>query len=93
VGHGDRKKNVQSLYLSVNDADLPGARDRIRFDKGETEILVNIESSKTLERQDGSRKQNSNRKPCALESCVTASLNDLTVVNDSCPPTNGDSPR
>ena len=46
VGHGDRKKTVQSLYLSISDADLLNAIDRMRFDKGETEIFVKISSSK-----------------------------------------------
>ncbi len=44
VGHGDRKKTVQSLYLSISDADLLNAIDRMKFDKGETEIFVKISS-------------------------------------------------
>jgi len=40
VGHGNRKKDVQSLYLTVSDADLVDAIDRMKFDKGETEIWV-----------------------------------------------------
>jgi integrase len=40
VGHGNRKKDVQSLYLTVSDADLVAAIDRMRFDIGETEIWV-----------------------------------------------------
>ena len=47
VGHGDRKKTVQSLYLSISDADLLGAIDRMKFDVGETEIFVKISSSKS----------------------------------------------
>lgn len=46
VGHGDRKKTVQSLYLSISDADLLTAIDRMTFDKGDTEIFVKISSSK-----------------------------------------------
>jgi hypothetical protein len=38
VGHGDRKKTVQSLYLSINDSDLVNAIDPMKFDAGETEI-------------------------------------------------------
>ncbi|MFH1116439.1 MAG: hypothetical protein V1792_21200 [Pseudomonadota bacterium] len=40
VGNGNRKKDVQSLYLTVSDADLVDAIDRMRYDKGETEIWV-----------------------------------------------------
>jgi hypothetical protein len=46
VGHGDRKKTVQSLYLSISDADLLNAIDRMKFDKGETEIFVKAQGSK-----------------------------------------------
>ena len=42
VGHGDRKKTVQSLYLSISDADLLSTIDRIKFDTGETKIFVKI---------------------------------------------------
>ncbi len=45
VGHGDRKKSVESLYLSISDADLLGAIDRVTFDKGDTEIYVKISDS------------------------------------------------
>src|SRR5271157_1906870 len=47
VGHGDRKKTVQSLYLSISDADLIDAIDRMTFDKGETEIFVKMLGSKS----------------------------------------------
>ncbi len=40
VGHGNRKKDVQSLYLSISDADLLAAIDAMEFDTGETEIWV-----------------------------------------------------
>ncbi|MBI5568686.1 MAG: hypothetical protein HY914_01955 [Desulfomonile tiedjei] len=40
VGHGNRKKDVQSLYLTVSDADLAAAIDRMKFDNGDTEIWV-----------------------------------------------------
>ena len=42
VGHGDRKKTVQSLYLSISDADLLNAIDQMTFDKGDTEIFVKM---------------------------------------------------
>ncbi len=38
VGHGDRKKDVKSLYLTINDADLVREIDRLTFDHGKTEI-------------------------------------------------------
>ncbi len=47
IGHGDRKKTVQSLYLSIGDADLLNAIDRMKFDVGETEIFMKIRSSKS----------------------------------------------
>lgn len=40
VRHGNRKKDVQSLYLTVSDADLVAAIDSMKFDSGETEIWV-----------------------------------------------------
>ncbi|MFC1833830.1 hypothetical protein ACFL2Q_03730 [Thermodesulfobacteriota bacterium] len=40
LGHGNRKKDVQSLYLTVSDADLLAAIDAMEFDHGETEIWV-----------------------------------------------------
>lgn len=40
IGHGNRKKDIQSLYLSVSDADLLEAIDKMGFDHGETEIWV-----------------------------------------------------
>jgi len=47
VGHGDRKKTVQSLYLSISDAGLLSAIDRMTFDKGDTEIFVKVSLSKS----------------------------------------------
>jgi hypothetical protein len=38
VVHGDRKKDVKSLYLAINDADLVRKIDRLTFDHGRTEI-------------------------------------------------------
>ncbi len=35
----------QSLYLSISDANLLSAIDRMKFDKGDTEIFVKISSS------------------------------------------------
>lgn len=40
VGHGDRRKDVRSLYVSISDEDLVREIDRMRFDVGETEIWV-----------------------------------------------------
>ena len=42
VGHGDRKKDVRSLYLSISDADLLDAIDRMSFDFGDTDIRVTV---------------------------------------------------
>ena len=39
VGYGDRKKMVQSLYLSISDTDLLSVTDRMTFDKGDKEIF------------------------------------------------------
>jgi hypothetical protein len=38
VDHGDRNKDVKSLYLTINDADLVREIDRLTFDHGKTEI-------------------------------------------------------
>lgn len=38
VGHGDRKKDVKSLYLTISDVDLVREIDRLTFDHGPTEI-------------------------------------------------------
>ncbi len=38
VGHGDRKKDVKSVYLTISDADLVREIDRLSFDHGKTEI-------------------------------------------------------
>jgi hypothetical protein len=50
VGHGNRKKDVQSLYLTVSDADLVAAIDRMKFDRGETEIRVGRRGNGILQR-------------------------------------------
>jgi len=42
VGHGDRKKDIKSLYISISDTDLLDAIDRMKWDSGETEILVTV---------------------------------------------------
>ena len=39
VGHADRKKTIQSLYLSISDADPITAIDRMKFDKGTRTFL------------------------------------------------------
>lgn len=46
VGHGDREKSVQSLYLSISDAAILNAIDKMKFDVGETAIFVKISSPK-----------------------------------------------
>jgi hypothetical protein len=38
VGHGDRKKDVKSLYLTINDEDLVREIERLSLDHGKTEI-------------------------------------------------------
>ena len=38
VGHGDREKDVKSVYLTISDADLVREIDRLTFDHGKTEI-------------------------------------------------------
>ena len=38
AGDGDRKKDVKSLYLTINDEDLVREIDRLTFDHGKTEI-------------------------------------------------------
>jgi hypothetical protein len=38
VGHGDRKKDAKSLYLTINDEDLVREINRLTFDHGKTEI-------------------------------------------------------
>jgi integrase len=40
VGHGNKKKDVKNLYISINDADLLDAIDRMKWDAGDTEIRV-----------------------------------------------------
>jgi len=38
VGHGDRKKDVKSVYLTISDEDLVREIDRLTFDHGKMEI-------------------------------------------------------
>lgn len=40
VGHGNKKKSLQSLYLTLSDEDLIKTIDMMKFDIGETEIRV-----------------------------------------------------
>jgi integrase len=40
VGHGNKKKSLQALYLDISDADLLDAVDMMKFDKGETDIRL-----------------------------------------------------
>jgi hypothetical protein len=40
LGHGDKNKALQSLYLTISDDDLIRAIDMMRFDVGDTEIWV-----------------------------------------------------
>ena len=37
VGHVDKKKPLQSLYVTISDQDFPDAIDRMRFDGEESE--------------------------------------------------------
>ncbi|MFC1833832.1 hypothetical protein ACFL2Q_03740 [Thermodesulfobacteriota bacterium] len=50
VGHGNRKKDIQSLYLTISDADLLAAIDAMEFDTGETEIWVTERGNGKLHR-------------------------------------------
>ena len=38
LGHGDKKKSLQSLYMTISDDDLIRAIDMMKFYTGETEI-------------------------------------------------------
>jgi hypothetical protein len=38
LGHGDKKKSLQALYLTISDEDLLAAIDMMKFDNGETDI-------------------------------------------------------
>jgi len=38
LGHGDKKKSLQALYLTISDEDLLAAIDMMKFDKGKTAI-------------------------------------------------------
>ncbi len=40
VGHGDKKKSLQALYLNISDQQLLDAVDMMKFDTGETDIRV-----------------------------------------------------
>jgi hypothetical protein len=40
LGHGDKKKSLRALYLTISDEDLLAAIDMMKFDVGETEIRV-----------------------------------------------------
>jgi integrase len=40
LGHGDKKKSLRALYLTISDEDLWAAMDKMKFDTGETEIRV-----------------------------------------------------
>ncbi|MEW6140363.1 MAG: hypothetical protein AB1733_19255 [Thermodesulfobacteriota bacterium] len=40
VGHGDKKKSLESLYLTLSYDDLIKAIDMMELDRGETEIRV-----------------------------------------------------
>jgi hypothetical protein len=40
LGHGEKKKSLQNLCLTISDDDLVGAVERMKFDIGETEIRV-----------------------------------------------------
>jgi hypothetical protein len=40
LGHGDKKKSLQSLYMTISDHDLVRAIDMMRLDVGETRIWV-----------------------------------------------------
>jgi hypothetical protein len=37
LGHGDKKKSLQSVYLTISDQDLPDAIDRMKFNGEESE--------------------------------------------------------
>ncbi len=38
AGHGDRKKDVKSVYLTISDADSVREIDKLTFDHGKTDI-------------------------------------------------------
>jgi integrase len=40
VGHGDKKKSLQALYMNISDKQLLDAVDMMKFDVGETDIRV-----------------------------------------------------
>ena len=39
-GHGDKKKTLQQLYLSISGEELLAAIDMMKFDTGETKIRI-----------------------------------------------------
>jgi hypothetical protein len=45
LGHGDKKKSLQSLYLTLSDEDLIKAIDMMKLDVGETEMRASRSSS------------------------------------------------
>jgi hypothetical protein len=40
LGHGDKRKSLQNLYLTLSDDDLIRVIDMMKFDIGDTEIRV-----------------------------------------------------
>jgi hypothetical protein len=38
LGHEDKKKSLQALYLNISNDDLMAAMDKMKFDNGETDI-------------------------------------------------------
>ncbi len=38
LGHGDKKKSLLALHLTISDEDLLAAIDMMKFDVGETDI-------------------------------------------------------
>ncbi|MFH0822275.1 MAG: hypothetical protein V2B18_05945 [Pseudomonadota bacterium] len=40
LGHGDKKKSLPALYLTISDEDLSAAMDMMKFDVRETDIRV-----------------------------------------------------
>lgn len=49
LGHGDKKKSLQSLYLT-SDQDLHDAIDKMKFDSGDTEMWVTERKNVKTER-------------------------------------------
>lgn len=40
LGHGDKKKSLQSLYMTISDDNLMRTMDMMKFDMGEMETWV-----------------------------------------------------